>query len=100
MSYCLRYNTSVAQQQMFKNICKVLLTKSKSLLERIEKGDWVHISVVSHKDSTIKVYFDGMFDSTVLKHEDFLTNSDLLHYCAGGFEIKGYVALDTSVDRV
>lgn len=100
MELCLRYNTSVSQQQMFKNVCKALLLKSRTLLERIEEGNWVHISVVSQKDTTIKVYYDGMFDSVVLKHEDFVTNSDLLHYCASGFEIKGYVALNSSVDRV
>lgn len=97
MEFCLRYNVSIPQQQIFKSVCKALLLKSKSLVEKVEDGDWVHISVVSNSHSGIKVYYDGMFDPVILKAEDFITPGDLL-YSRSEFEIKGYVSLDTSVD--
>lgn len=96
---CLRYNTSVQQQDVFKRVCKALLLKSKTLLNLIEDGEWVHVSVISEGNSEIKVYFNGMFSEVVLVRDDFMDNSDVMCSVLRELYIKGYVALDTSVDR-
>jgi hypothetical protein len=100
MDLCLRYNVIPRQLESFKKICKTLLTKSKTLFEKIETGEWVHVSVVVESSSTIKTYYDGMFDSVVLTCEDLFDQSDLLHTGDFKFEVKGYVGLDCSVDEM
>jgi hypothetical protein len=97
---CLRYNTSVQQRDIFQRVCKVLLHKSKVLLSLIEDGDWVHVSIISEGNSEIKVYFNGMFDSTVLTKDEFMDNTDKFCSILSSIYIKGYVAIDASVDKI
>ena len=96
---CLRYNTSVQQQDIFKRVCKALLLKSKTLLDLIEDGEWVHVSIISEGNSAIKVYYNGMFANAVLTKDDFIDNANILYSTMSSLYIKGYVSLDLSIDR-